>query len=66
MGFVVEKIPFRGEIVGSGTGPIIGVGKGFGAGAKNGERSPEFFGTLPDNFADVATRSDIQRRITNY
>ena len=53
MGFVVEEVPLGSKIVGGGASPIVGIGKGFGAGAKEGKLFPQFKATLPNYFANV-------------
>ena len=58
MGFVVKKIPLRGEIVFDGPGPIVGIGKSFNTGAKNGEFFPKINGPFPDDFSNITTRSN--------
>jgi len=59
VGFVVEEIPFGGEIVRRRPGPIIGISKGFDTGAKEWVVAPEIESALPDDFANILTRSDI-------
>ena len=59
MGFVVEKIPFGGEVVGGGASPIIRIGKSFDAGAEERVFFPEVDSAGPDDLADVLGRSDI-------
>lgn len=53
MGFIVQEIPFGGEVVSNGAGEVVGVGESFDAGAKDGEFLPKFEGALPNDSADV-------------
>ncbi len=45
--------------MGDGAGPVIGVSKGFDAGAKVGELTPEVDGAGPDDFSDVFGSSNV-------
>lgn len=55
MGFVVEKIPFGEEIVGFGSGPVIGVTKSFNTSAEYRIAFEEINSTFPNNFTDFKT-----------
>ena len=46
----------------SGADPVVRVGKSFGTGAKHGILLPKFDSALPDNFADIFGRGDIESR----
>lgn len=45
--------------MGNGAGPVVGIGKGFNAGAKERKLTPEIYGALPDDFSDVLGRSNV-------
>lgn len=58
MSFVVEEVPLRKIIVFPRPIPIIRVGKGFDASAEERMVFPNFNGSLPNDFADVAGLAD--------
>jgi len=60
MGFVIEVVPLRGEVVLSRPGPVIRIGKGFGASTKEGVLFPKIEGGFPDNGANIFAGSDVQ------
>jgi len=59
MGFVVEKVPFGGEIMFFWSDPIVRVGEGFGAGSEKRVFFPKVDCSFPNDKTNVFRTGDV-------